>query len=434
MQIVEPNDGRTVNVPVVWYYAPDGAKTINTIQSFTSGQWDRDKIAPPPLLGAQPPYAGRRYSGANIWGYKGQCQIGTPEQFANGLTWEQATTPTPPPVPLCCRPVYPPPPPPPPALPCPFYPLGQTSIYEMRCYAVRPVTPGLEHAFEQTQLHQIPFIPCEFVTPAIPVNISGVCFYTMIESATTTKILLFRPPFDTVRWEGPRVDSPPTFFRQTGTYSDPDPSWLGSFINVIPSPGVLGVQTIILAGDVNGTGIIGPAGGVIPTALVPIVSPGTVGDATHVPVVTIDAAGRVTALSSVAIAGGLAIGDPISGATATSLLYVDPGGNLADLGGAVQFAGGNLAVVGIGFLVVPNPTQPVTFQQGANVASLAQVAYAIQLTDGVHTVTICDGTNAISYTPTVGGNWNFPIPTDLMVAVDRLAAWIALNFPGPTPP
>lgn len=104
MQVVTPGQG-IYNMPVIWYDAPPGAKTYNGVSAFTSGIWDRDKPALPPELGAQPPYNAPYYKGANVWGYRGQCFIGTPEQFAWGLTLAEAIGPAPPlsSIPDCCR-------------------------------------------------------------------------------------------------------------------------------------------------------------------------------------------------------------------------------------------------------------------------------------------------------------------------------------------
>jgi Concanavalin A-like lectin/glucanases superfamily len=100
MQIQDPSGGITV-IDIIWYFAPPGAKRYHYEQSFTSGIWDYDKIAQPPLLGEQPPYDTPWYNGKNIWGYLGQCVIGTPQQFLNGLSAADLAAPARP-MPLCC--------------------------------------------------------------------------------------------------------------------------------------------------------------------------------------------------------------------------------------------------------------------------------------------------------------------------------------------
>lgn len=103
MQVEDPFEG-THTIPIVWYFAPPGAKTYFGVNAFSAGVWDRDTPALPPQLGEQPPYAFPYYTGENVWGYTGQCVIGTPEQFASGLSRADLAAPAPPP-PECCTPV-----------------------------------------------------------------------------------------------------------------------------------------------------------------------------------------------------------------------------------------------------------------------------------------------------------------------------------------
>lgn len=103
MQIGDPFDGAGLTIPIVWYFAPDGAKTYYGVNAFTSGVWDRDTPALPPQLGEQPPYAFPYYGGENVWQYTGQCIVGTPDQFANGLSAADLRAP-PAPLPECCTP------------------------------------------------------------------------------------------------------------------------------------------------------------------------------------------------------------------------------------------------------------------------------------------------------------------------------------------
>ncbi len=45
-------------------------------------------------------------------------------------------------------------------------------------------------------------------------------------------------------------------------------------------------------------------------------------------------------------------------------------------------------------------------------------------TDGVRTVTICDGANNVLYVPGTPANWSGAAPTDVWIAIDRLLAWL----------
>jgi hypothetical protein len=99
MQLVDGDP--TTQIPIEWYWAPDGAQFLGG--AFASSNWDYDKLDSDPTTGEQGS-APRTYSkGVNIWGYKGICQLGTDEQFANGLTRQEFDNP-PLDVPDCCRP------------------------------------------------------------------------------------------------------------------------------------------------------------------------------------------------------------------------------------------------------------------------------------------------------------------------------------------
>jgi microcystin-dependent protein len=102
MQIEQPDQG-TYLMPIAWYWAPDGAKTYYGESAFSPGIWDPEKKTLPVQLGEQPPYASPIYDGANIWGYVGQCVIGTPQQFAQGLTAADLAA-IPAGIPACCAP------------------------------------------------------------------------------------------------------------------------------------------------------------------------------------------------------------------------------------------------------------------------------------------------------------------------------------------
>jgi hypothetical protein len=104
MQVERPSEGQYL-MQVKWYFAPSGAKTFYGLDAFSSGIWDRDRPALPPLLGEQPPYESPWYNGKNVWGYVGQCMIGTAEQYADGLTAaDLAAPPAFSSIPACCKP------------------------------------------------------------------------------------------------------------------------------------------------------------------------------------------------------------------------------------------------------------------------------------------------------------------------------------------
>lgn len=101
MQVERPDEG-TYLMPITWYFAPAGAKEYRGINAFGSGVWDRDGPQATPSMGEQPPYNFPWYDGENVWGYTGQCVVGTPDQFANGLS-EMDLVVTRPSPPDCCK-------------------------------------------------------------------------------------------------------------------------------------------------------------------------------------------------------------------------------------------------------------------------------------------------------------------------------------------
>lgn len=127
------------------------------------------------------------------------------------------------------------------------------------------------------------------------------------------------------------------------------------------------------------------------------------------------------------------IGHPVVGATPGQLLYVDGSGDLANSGqmtfpGFLAVDGTNGANAGLFEDVTNAYAASLGFFQGGG------PQWAARFTDPSHTVFICDGTNAVSYTPGGSAVWNGPAPTDVWAALDRLTAYLALNFPGNTPP
>lgn len=92
--------------PVAWYFAPPGAQLYPGEHSFGSGNWDFNHLVGPYQLGEQAGPLGNYSKGANIWGYLGKCQVGTPDQFVNGLSAADLELP-PQPLPACCGPQWP---------------------------------------------------------------------------------------------------------------------------------------------------------------------------------------------------------------------------------------------------------------------------------------------------------------------------------------
>lgn len=95
--------GEPYLMPVIWYFAPPGAKLFTGVSAFSAGIWDRDTPAQAPQVGEQPPYGFPWYDGANVWNYRGICTVGTAEQFAEGLTADDLAAPVRP-FPDCCVP------------------------------------------------------------------------------------------------------------------------------------------------------------------------------------------------------------------------------------------------------------------------------------------------------------------------------------------
>jgi len=169
---------------------------------------------------------------------------------------------------------------------------------------------------------------------------------------------------------------------------------------------------------------------------------------------------------------GVSIGDPIGSGTAHYVLFVDGSGNLGQDGNLTWNAGGTLTVNNGGTYSVicgAGPTVQALYNAGTYAAYLANSTYggaftgtggfvvylcnateavnatdstrtvrlcdgtqAGHFTDGTRTVNICDGTNNVTYTPGASGNWSGS-PTDVWVALDRLAAAVAGLLGGAIP-
>lgn len=87
-------------LPITWYFCPDNAKIFPHVHAFGDGLFDSDKNYVP-VIGEQERPPQPWYNGKNAWGYKGQCFVGTKEEFANGLTVESFNRPKS--NPPCCR-------------------------------------------------------------------------------------------------------------------------------------------------------------------------------------------------------------------------------------------------------------------------------------------------------------------------------------------
>lgn len=90
-------------IPVVWYFAPPGAKSISVPSNFRSLTWNGEPLETFDL-GEQGP-RGAYYNGNNPWGYTGECTVGSDDQWLNGLTAAEFASPGP--MPACCRPPLP---------------------------------------------------------------------------------------------------------------------------------------------------------------------------------------------------------------------------------------------------------------------------------------------------------------------------------------
>lgn len=148
--------------------------------------------------------------------------------------------------------------------------------------------------------------------------------------------------------------------------------------------------------------------------------------------------------------GGMAIGGAVSGGTATSVLYVDGSGNLAQSANLTWNPAGNGLVVTDGTYTSkitipgsvaaqffgPGPinatfctaTRAGYFSDGTYTVAIADGSSAGNFGDGTRTVKICDGINNVTYGPGTPSDWNGTAPTDVWVALDRCATLLkALN-------
>lgn len=407
------------DMPIAWYFAPNGAKLLDSPCAFGSQNWDKSPLDRPYAIGETADLPKPYYNGKNIWGYLGQCQIGTALQFAEGLTQAELDAPLKP-IPACCDGQYIPP-----AQFGPFCGLVPEDVpdkFQLIVHAPDPatfpypelLTPVVVSLFEE----------CGYkVELPDTVNYQNAEWLFLINSTTTAGGFTARSPTNSLQVTSGFINDfplglyPGVFIR--GDVAAALATCLFEFQTWFPSN-----PMITLSGDVFGSGVSS-----IVCSLIHIGTAGTVGDASHVPVLTIDVKGRVTGYSQVAIAGGVAIGDAIAGATPNEILFVDAGGLLAQ-SGALSYDGSTFSVSGVPVVISVSAGDALTINQGSTHAVLCDGSTAASFRDATHTVTICDGTNNVLYTWGGGSPaWGGTPPTDVWVALDRLAAWMAANFP-----
>ena len=88
-------------IPIRWYFAPKGAKTFRGVNAFTAQIWDRGKPFDQFVVGEQNPTGEKWYNGRNVWGYLGQCFIGSLHDYEFGLSAADIANPRPA-IPGCC--------------------------------------------------------------------------------------------------------------------------------------------------------------------------------------------------------------------------------------------------------------------------------------------------------------------------------------------
>lgn len=181
------------------------------------------------------------------------------------------------------------------------------------------------------------------------------------------------------------------------------------------------------------------------------------GDGANITPVAVGSDGKVLTADSGAangvswqtIATGIAIGEPIGGATAGRLLFAGAGPVLAqdanlffDVSlGALQVkaaVGTQFPIEGSSGIYGTSIGSDTLCLYGVNssgcIVQLGNAGVAFQVTDGVRTISICDGTNNVLYGPGTPANWSAAPPTDVWLALDRIVQWIQTNFPVPPPP
>lgn len=416
---------------VVWYVAPAGAKRYPGINAFTSGVWDRDTPALPPDLGEQPPYNSPYYGGRNVWGYLGQCFVGRPEQFELGVSQSEIAHP-PTAFPLCCAgnsgengdigpggPIY---------FGCSQKALGAYNQYTVQLFNyVGP--PVLGPIFYEPFLVTI-FNGCEWRSEQFfDGTYTGTFFLDLSATATNLRLFVTYTGSGEIFWFGGTINDDPIIIPATGGVGPPAFFIPDSYVIISPFPGDQPLQPIVLSGDVIGTGYP-----LIPCTLVNVIVAGIAGDATHVPQITWDAKGRILSVTAVAIAGGsLAYGDAISGSTPFQVLFADGSGNLFG-SSSMQFNGGTFLLNANMQVNAPGGSEAALFFGSPSFfAHMATTTEAANFSDGTHTVLICDGANNITYSPGTPGDWSGTPPTDVWIALDRLAAYLNTVGGGPVP-
>jgi hypothetical protein len=129
-------------------------------------------------------------------------------------------------------------------------------------------------------------------------------------------------------------------------------------------------------------------------------------------------------LAAITGATQMQIGFPVLGGTAQRSLFVGPGPVLAQ-STAVTLTPGVVELqilVGAAYVQLLGPAGTLYCTDGTRSATLGSATGAGLFQDGVRTVSICDGTNHVSYTPAAAADWNGADPTDVWTALDRCAA------------
>ena len=137
-------------------------------------------------------------------------------------------------------------------------------------------------------------------------------------------------------------------------------------------------------------------------------------------------------------AGGLAIGSPVTGSANYEALYVDGSGNLAQdpnfgvnpIGGVLQIGWqyqGPSAVLNTPpyYAGLCSGAYALHCTDGTRTAEMSNGSEAGSFSDGTNSVNLCDGTNHVTYTPGDPTQWAGAPPTDVWIALDRIA--VALN-------
>ncbi len=76
---------------------------------------------------------------------------------------------------------------------------------------------------------------------------------------------------------------------------------------------------------------------------------------------------------------------------------------------------------------ISDGTNGLNLTDGTRTVLLCAAGYAGHFVNGAVVVEICNGTDAITYTPGVLIDWSGTPPTDVWLALDRIVAWVLAN-------